>query len=635
MTLFEMIDKSAFHIGAILVVISCIAYIKLKWHINEERNNYFVWGLVALLIQAVSSIVLIYGLEHTELENSRIIYLTANYVYFVFHAIMAPFLLEYTLLTTQIYTILSRKTQILISLPFWSVELLMITNPLTEWSYYHDMDGTFHRSFGEYYMYFVSIIYIAVAVRILLGWWTAISSIKKKILAVSFSISLMGLAIQFFVPFIEIELFAESLTMLGVTLAIEYDDERLDSISRVYNRAAFIADINSFLKLKKSFYVLTVKIMDMKYLNATLGISSEDLQAQVAERLAKVHERFRIYHVTPSVFALFVPGDDEKRASLLAGDIKNELSFDMEISGIVLPIRFCLTYAKMPEEIRDMDSLILLCESDVPGAKNGMIISGEELNYIYYRGSMNRAIREGIKNHSFEMYYQLIYSGEDMSIHAAESLLRLHDKELGLLYPDDFIYAAERIGLIDQISRYVLREVCAFVKSNIPQKAGINYISVNLSISQCMDVDFADRAYDLVKSFEVDPGMINFEISENMAFTDYRYVSRVIRGLRKKGFLVSLQGYGTGYADNYSIFSIDFDAIKLDKSLLWHATKSDQGRIIFENSVRMLKELGKRIIAIGVETKLQSDLVRSSGIDGIQGMFFSGPMSATDLSKIV
>ena len=115
---------------------------------------------------------------------------------------------------------------------------------------------------------------------------------------------------------------------------------------------------------------------------------------------------------------------------------------------------------------------------------------------------------------------------------------------------------------------------------------------------------------------------------------DARILSAAAR-LKKEGFLLSMDDYGTGYSNMEGIFSLDFDVVKIDKSILWNAEKMSRGRIILENSVRMIHDLGCSVLVEGVETEEQIDLLTRLNVDYLQGFYFSKPVPKDRFLEVI
>jgi EAL domain-containing protein (putative c-di-GMP-specific phosphodiesterase class I) len=266
---------------------------------------------------------------------------------------------------------------------------------------------------------------------------------------------------------------------------------------------------------------------------------------------------------------------------------------------------------KMNREIFSVKDIVLLADSQIPKSSLKKIMSGEDLSFLIKHAAMENAVNKGLAEKRFEVFYQPTYYLDDLRLHGAEALIRLRDEEMGLIFPDEFIPVAEQLDHIDEIDDFVLKEVCEFIKSGVPKEKGIETINVNLSVIECMRPGFVDHVIKIVNEAGVDKRWITFEITESLPSEDYAVLSRVISELKQRGFHFAMDDYGTGYSNMLSIFSIDFDLVKIDKSILWGAEKTELGRIILENSVRMIRQMNKKILVEGVETLGQIELLRN------------------------
>ena len=133
----------------------------------------------------------------------------------------------------------------------------------------------------------------------------------------------------------------------------------------------------------------------------------------------------------------------------------------------------------------------------------------------------------------------------------------------------------------------------------------------------------------------VDKSMINFEVTESVSGGSYDVLNNVINDLKKEGFLFSMDDYGTGYSNMKALASMNLDCIKIDKSILWEAEKSELGFIILENCIRMIHQMELNILVEGVETEEQIKLLEPMGVNYLQGYFFSKPVPKDKFLKIV
>jgi EAL domain-containing protein (putative c-di-GMP-specific phosphodiesterase class I) len=156
-----------------------------------------------------------------------------------------------------------------------------------------------------------------------------------------------------------------------------------------------------------------------------------------------------------------------------------------------------------------------------------------------------------------------------------------------------------------------------------------------LSVLQCLKPGFVDHICGIVEEYDVDKKTINFEITESVAASDYEMLSVVVSDLKKHGFRFAMDDYGTGYSNMQSIFSLDFDIVKIDKSLLWGAEETELGRIILGNSIKTIDQMGRRILVEGVETKEQLEMLKELSVDYLQGFYFSKPIPQNEFIEYI
>ena len=146
---------------------------------------------------------------------------------------------------------------------------------------------------------------------------------------------------------------------------------------------------------------------------------------------------------------------------------------------------------------------------------------------------------------------------------------------------------------------------------------------------------FVEHIVSIVDSYGIDRTSVAFEITESVPAKDYEMLSKVISDLKAEGFMIAMDDYGTGYSNMVSIFSLDFNLVKIDKSILWGAEKTELGKVILENSVRMVKQMNKKILMEGVETAAQIQMLKEHEVDYLQGYFFSKPVPKSEFLEVI
>lgn len=228
-----------------------------------------------------------------------------------------------------------------------------------------------------------------------------------------------------------------------------------------------------------------------------------------------------------------------------------------------------------------------------------------------------------LRNNEFRVYYQPIYSVEKQCYTSAEALIRLYTEEYGFISPDEFIPVAEETGLMLEIGRYVYREVCRFMKEEKIWEKGIEYIDVNLSAVQCMQESLYEELLEIMNEFELPYTMINLEITETAAVLSSSTLKRNMENLMKHQISFSLDDYGTGFSNMDHLINYPFHTIKLDKTMLWTAMTNIKAMMALKHTIAMIKDMDMNIVAEGVETKEQVDLLTELKCDFFQGYYYS------------
>ena len=634
---YDYLFHIAFFIAAIFVSMTTVIYTKLQKRTDLPQNRLFLMMNYIVMFNAAtclcSEVVQLYRSYFLRGDGLILLF---QYLYFVAHTALAPVLMYYVMTVTGSIKGSTRLVRAACLLPLIFTEILVLTNPITHFVYYYTDDMQFTRNWAEMIIYITAVSYSVAAFVSLMLSWNALTRRRRWSLVYFFVVTLLGLVVQFIDINIKSELFAESVALIGLMLSIENEDYRLDSESGFYNRNALKMDARQLLVKKRVFYVVCLKIINTDSIRRMTGLTNTDeIIQEVALFLKTILPRYCVYHTDPSTVIILLTDemtrDGEADAMALAEKLDLRFKNEWQVHGVSMKLTPVIMVANVPRNIHDLADLLYMIDSPVPKDIDRNILTKDDLKFLLRRSEIEAAVSTGLSKHNFEVYYQPTFCADGKTLHGAEALIRLHDDKLGELYPDEFIPVAEQTGYIDDIDEFVLNEVCAFLKSGEPQKMGMECINVNLSVIQCMKDDFVQRIIGIVDSYGISKSLINFEITESVSASDYKLLSSVIKNLKDNGFQFSMDDYGTGYSNMHSLFSLSFDIVKIDKSILWDAENSELGQIILESCVHMIKKMKRKILVEGVETKEHVEKLQALGVDYFQGYFFSKPITKKEL----
>lgn len=242
---------------------------------------------------------------------------------------------------------------------------------------------------------------------------------------------------------------------------------------------------------------------------------------------------------------------------------------------------------------------------------------------LYNRKFIEENMENAIAENQFMMYLQPKYSITRNKIIGAEALVRWHHPTRGMIYPDQFIPIIEENGFIKKVDYYIWEKACLFIKKC--QDAGIHScpVSVNVSRIHLRDNECIGVLSGLIEKNGISRKLLELEITET---ADSQQVSKKALALREEGFTLLMDDFGSGYSSLNILLETPFDVIKLDRKFIENMMVSDKGRLILEQVVSMSDKLGLGLLAEGVETREQIDLLQKIGCDQVQGYYYAKPM---------
>lgn len=247
-------------------------------------------------------------------------------------------------------------------------------------------------------------------------------------------------------------------------------------------------------------------------------------------------------------------------------------------------------------------------------------------------GDVERAIHEG----EFEVWFQPQVDYENGSLFGAEALVRWRHPVHGLLTPDAFIPLLEKSNYVSAVDAYVVERTCRFMHRMLemfPERK--MQVSVNLSRLDLGNATFLSSLERAVTENGIPVEDLHLEITESAYAENDKTLLHDIEALKAKGYFIEMDDFGAGYSSLNALKDISVDKLKLDMKFVSEDDKSGRGKIILSSIVNMTRKLGIRVIAEGVETKEQAEMLRSFGCRQMQGYYFSRPMPEREYEDLL
>jgi diguanylate cyclase (GGDEF)-like protein len=254
----------------------------------------------------------------------------------------------------------------------------------------------------------------------------------------------------------------------------------------------------------------------------------------------------------------------------------------------------------------------------------------EAQDQLTLQSDLKSALRLG----ELELHFQPKVNGLRVQFSGVEALLRWNHPQRGIVSPAIFIPMAERFGLIDAIGNWVIDEACRQMQEWA--RTGVTMrIAINISAHQLRDPHLVDHIRSALERHGVSAAQLLCEITESVAMEDVKTTQRTFEGLSQLGVFLSIDDFGTGYSSLSYLRKLPARQLKIDRSFVLDLETSADARAVVDAVIRLAHALGLRVVAEGVETQGQRDILLQMRCDELQGYFFARPMSAKALMQWV
>lgn len=501
---------------------------------------------------------------------------------------------------------------------------------------------------GSYsYGTLVNIVYIMSATYCVMAIAVLAYAVKNRHLVVKYDFifcfaAWLFIAIyQYLVPTASLISLAIALIVMFVYISFENSKENEDKdIHSLLSRNAFEMVIDELFGENKNFYVICFSMQNTTSLRSTYSLSTcLDCIAKSVKSIPDFSNR-NIFRISEFSFG-FILFSKEELTDWSARYKVSDKALLIEDSSIqptyIVSAVECPTSAANAESLF---SLISFCQShyEAQNDHSVLIVDKEIADKRNYILSVERLIQRAVDEDGFYVVYQPIINTKTNRCESAEALVRLKDtKSFGFISPEVFIPVAERRGLISMIGDQVFSKVCQFIKDNEVEKLGIKYIEVNLSGIQIADPTIPFRLHQTVKSYGLDPKMINLEVTETALVRSGKVALDNMEKLKSFGYKFSMDDFGTGYSNLSQVAAVKYDLVKMDKSLIWPAFEpnNEQARTIMIACIKMFHTLGISVVAEGVETAEQAEVLATNGVEFLQGYHYSKPVKEDKFLEFV
>lgn len=410
-----------------------------------------------------------------------------------------------------------------------------------------------------------------------------------------------------------------------------------DNLTKIKNQVAFENRAIEILHnaSNKEYVLLNIDIDNFKYINDTHGYEYGDkvliIVAAVLSKTFNIKETCaRIGSDNFVILAKYRDSLLEDIREMLTNAIISEL--DMNVTQT---ISYCIGAYLVEIDNLGYKSINSIMDkaniahkvSKTRGISSTVWYNENLLKQLQIENSIYNYMYKAIENEEFHMYLQPKFQISSLNVVSAEALVRWFSPELGFLSPDEFIPLFEKSGFIIELDFYMLKKACSFVRKTFMKKNQYTYpIAVNFSRVTIYQNSFYQRFLDTVKEYEIPFKYIEIEVTESAFNEISQPVISILEELKKLGFLISMDDFGSGYSSLSLLCSLSINGLKLDKSLLKETFNREKVYSIIQCIIEMSHRIGMSVVCEGIETKKDLEFLNTVKCDVGQGFYFSKPI---------
>ena len=590
-----------------------------------------VYSICSFLLNIVTVVIVRY---HQEVP--RWINIFVNTAYFALYPLITQLFIVYILLyafeqAPQEHRIRFKLVTAVILASSGAYLVLVGLNLDTGWIFYLDETKNYFRGPLNRVSLLLAIIHIIIGIITVYRERQFLDTYFFRVILWFPLISLAIVIIQ--VLYLEIILTGTALAIAILSVYLNFQTRRIsiDNLTQYPNRETFLSNLESIVRHDKRATVLVASLDNFKNVNDTFGQRQGDLFLKtIADTMQQLCPKGQVYRYGGDELALITDNSDQNQ---VIDTLAQRFAQEWTVEGISARISASLALLELPFRAdRSTDPMTLL-DHTIRTAKTkgrGKLVRCDTmvLHTIRRRNKLGERLMSALSDESLSISYQPIFSLETGNMEMAEALLRMETEDLGTVSPAEFIPLAEELGIIAELGRWVLEQVCILLDEFRSRGEEMPVISVNFSTQQFSKSRIVNEILEMVDRYRIPEGKINLELTESTFIgASFLEANRVMEQLRSHGIRFHLDDFGVGYSNLSYMVNLPFRCIKLDKSLLWEVQDTNRMHTFIESMIKVVRQMDYSVIVEGVENSAQVSFLRRIGCDMVQGYHLCAPLS--------
>lgn len=435
----------------------------------------------------------------------------------------------------------------------------------------------------------------------------------------------------------------ENLRQLNKQLELQ---ARFDALTGLANRQQMDLNLqdclHTALLTKKQFAVLFLDIDHFRLVNDAWGhYVGDELLISVAQRItSRLSPGMTLARLGSDEFILLLPESDDEKIASLAMTLLDDIRRPFSICGHTLNLTLSVGVSLYPQHGETLHELKFNADAAMHHIKqegrNGWAIYRPEMSKtVSAEPHFLQDLSKALEREQFELWYQPTYLASEHEIHGFEALIRWHHPEQGVLLPGVFLPSMEKTGLIIPVGVWAIDQACRQLSFWTEQGFGQWTLSFNLSPIQFEQQDIFDVISGAMKKYNLEPSRLILEVTESTALKNLERSIELLNQFNEAGFTVSIDDFGTGYSNLLMLNVLPARELKIDKSFIDGILINEKNRKIVETIIHVARTMEMNVVAEGIETEAQRQLLAELGCDYLQGYLFSRPLPAQQVPWLV
>ncbi len=420
------------------------------------------------------------------------------------------------------------------------------------------------------------------------------------------------------------------------------ETSEIDTLTKLRNLVKFKLDCKEIISKKKdedTYILTTFDIKNFKLINELFGYDSGDeLLKLVANNILTMDFENVSARIGEDIFTILFK-------------LKNNEELDEKINYLInhitkynytknkIDLRINMGIFKLENKVHigkaiDNANSARMEAKKICSKNSSYYLYNCELGYkIHQKLIVERDLKDALKNDEISVVYQPKVNLKTEKIVSAEALIRWKHKDVGYIPPDIFISIAEKNGDIHLIGKWVVEKVCSEIKKCNENNERIVPISINLSREELYQTDLTDYIVKTIKKYEINPNLLEFEITETAALNDVEFINEKIKEIRAFGVKISMDDFGTGMSTLCNLKKLDIDTLKIDRSMAIDVETNERTRALLKSIINLAKEYNTDVVCEGIENVKQVEILKSFNCDMIQGYVYYKPLNIENFKK--